>query len=533
MLLFAAWFSAYSIRLHAAHLTHTADLGQIHLAISNTAAGRFVQEIKGEAISTRLTDHVEPLFLLLAPAMWLWNDARMLLILQAVALALGAWPVFLLTRKVFGEQVLDIRYSVPIGAQSQGTGHQYPIPNIRHLADAAGVIFAAAYLLAPALQAAAVSEFHALPFAAPLIAWALWTFEQRRWGRFALAALLLMSVQEGMALLAAGLGLYAVASVIRRRKPPTNPDAPIPNTQYPFLLSLGVLALGLAWFYLTTFVIIPHYAGQVYGVDQTPYTARYGQLGDSFGDVLAALITRPWQALRIAAEPLRRGYLIGLLAPTGFLALLAPEFLLLAAPLLLANLFSSFPFQYAGELHYSAPLVPYLVTAAAYGLVRLWRRSELLRNGLYVGQRRRHISGLALLLLGVAACALTGQILAGYTPLGRQFWLRVPGGWPAVTQHQRLLSRFTAQIPPGVAASATSDLYPHLSDREWLYQFPLIGQRDLGAGGCGGRHRRSPCRHPGRDPGAVGGWLGGGGRGRWLCAAGAGPRPGDLARRVL
>ena len=33
------------------------------LAIWNTAHGRFVQEIKGETVSTRLTDHVEPIFL--------------------------------------------------------------------------------------------------------------------------------------------------------------------------------------------------------------------------------------------------------------------------------------------------------------------------------------------------------------------------------------------------------------------------------------------------------------------------------------
>ena len=99
MLLFAVWFSAYSIRLHEAHRTHKADLGQIDLAIWNTAHGRFVQEIKDDQVSTRLTDHVEPIFLLVAPVFWLWDDVRALLILQAVALALGAWPIYLLARE--------------------------------------------------------------------------------------------------------------------------------------------------------------------------------------------------------------------------------------------------------------------------------------------------------------------------------------------------------------------------------------------------------------------------------------------------
>src|SRR5512133_2722591 len=69
---FSLWFSCYSIRLHDAHLTHKADLGQMDIAIWNTAHGRFLQEIKGDAISTRLTDHVEPIFALIAPVYWLW-----------------------------------------------------------------------------------------------------------------------------------------------------------------------------------------------------------------------------------------------------------------------------------------------------------------------------------------------------------------------------------------------------------------------------------------------------------------------------
>ena len=99
-------------------------------------------------------------------------------------------------------------------------------------------------------------------------------------------------------------------------------------------------------------------------------------MGDSFGGVLKTILTRPGLVLRTVAEPLRLKYLFGLLVPTAFLALLAPEVLFLSLPLLLANLLSSFPLQYSGELHYSAPLVPYFVIAGAIGLARLlgWLR---------------------------------------------------------------------------------------------------------------------------------------------------------------
>ena len=44
---------------------------------------------------------------------------------------------------------------------------------------------AVAYLLAPQLQSAVLTEFHAVPLAVPLILWALWAVEVRRWGQFA------------------------------------------------------------------------------------------------------------------------------------------------------------------------------------------------------------------------------------------------------------------------------------------------------------------------------------------------------------
>ncbi len=488
MLLFAVWFSAYSIRLHEAHRTHKADLGQIDLAIWNTAHGRFVQEIKDDQVSTRLTDHVEPIFLLVAPVFWLWDDVRALLILQAVALALGAWPIYLLARKKLSELALStIDAAAPnVKRQtSEVTDHAslvIPAPlrsedqrSHSSLVSWGAVIFALAYLLTPALQAAAVAEFHALALAPVFIAWALWAVESRRWGQFAIAAILLMCVQEGMALLAAVLGVYAL--IMARRGLATQPVRV--RSQRGEIAGVAITLIGLAWFYVTTFVIIPHYAAQVYGLAQTPYAARYGALGDSFADVIKSFVTRPAVALSIAIEPARVRYLIGLLLPTAFLALLGPEILLLSLPLLLANLFSSFPMQFAGELHYSAPLVPYFTLAAMIGLRRFEAQARP------VGGPR---ASLALSIALVAAGALAAQVLAGHTVVGREF-----RGWPQVTAHEGLLDRFAAQIPRDAALSATTDLYPHLSHRPLIYQFPWLGQAEWALVDVSGTTDRHPA----------------------------------------
>ncbi len=462
MLLFAAWFSAYSIRLHNAHLTHKADLGQIDHAIWNTAHGRPLQEIKGDQISTRLTDHVEPIFLLVAPVFWLWDDVRALLVLQAAALAAGAWPIYLFARK-------KLVQAAPGAAAEWGAA-----------------VFAAAYLLTPSLQAAAVAEFHAMPLAAPFIAAAVWAAEEQRWARFALWAVLVMTAQEGAALLAAALGAYAAVNAYRNQVSRRNLVSvrvggvmgAETRRHVANLVSVrvgGVIFLaGLAWFAVATFVIIPHFAAQAYGMDQTPYAARYGALGDSFGDVLIALVTRPLTALRIALEPLRVQYLLGLLVPTAGLALLSPGLVLASAPLLLANLLSAFPLQFSGESHYSAALVPFFTMAAAAGAARVLQSQKVRRDWpVLMGNRLP-----AFMFSVVGVCAVLFQIAEGFTPVGGEFRGSPGRGWPEVTAHHRLLQRFARSIPPDAAVSTTPPLHPHLSHRQHIYLFPIIGDAD-------------------------------------------------------
>jgi uncharacterized membrane protein len=425
---------------------------------------------------------VEPVFVLISPVFWLWDDVRALLILQAAALAAGAWPIYLLARRHIANRKSQM---------ANGSTQYAPRTTHHATADWLSLIFAAAYLLTPALQAGAVAEFHAFPFAAPLIAWALWAVEDRRWGELVVAGVLLAGVQEGMALLTATLGLYAIArgsgeGVAEAKgaagwtrgfsrfgaRATDRLKARFLGFSPPALAAgVAMATFGLAWFYVATFVIIPHYASLAYGLAQSPYAARFGALGDSFGDVAKALLTQPLTVLQIAVEPLRLRYLAGLLWPSAFLALLGPEIVLLSLPLLLANLLSGFPFQYSGELHYSTPLVPFFSVATIFGCERLLRRG--VRGQGAGGRRLSPVSWPLIAALCVALAGLGYQIAAGYLPIGREFWRQ---GWPQATAHDRLLDRFAAQIPPDAALSVATDLYPHLSHRERIYQFPRIGE---------------------------------------------------------
>jgi uncharacterized membrane protein len=508
VLLYVGIFTDLAFDLHAGMRTHKADLGQMDQAIWNTSRGRFVEATENDIQSTRLTDHVEPIFVLISPLFWVWDDVRALLLLQVVAVAIGAFPLYALALEKLN-QLLSPADRSRIWLRDP----------VEQLTRPLALALAVAYLLAPQLQAAVLTEFHAIPLAVPLILWAFWAVEFRRWGQFAVAALLVTSVKEEAALLGAGLGVWAMWRIAGgrwqiaggRQKTKdggrkTNVDQyPISNTQYPIsdpqspipdprslALAATVTILSLLWFYVATFVIVPSYAVGFYDVAESSYFRRYGALGDSPLDILTSFFTQPGLVWQIATEPARIDYFWGLLAVFAFLSLFAPEILLIGLPLLLANQLSAYPAQYYGEFHYSAPLIPYFAVAAAYGLGRLWRflaRRVNRRSGSFQHLPAASAPMMALVSLFTNAQTALRPLLAW----GLVLWLLIWGGWryadagfgpwggryspTPITAHHHLLERFAAQIPADAAdgpsaVSATSAVHPHLSHRRILYQFP-------------------------------------------------------------
>jgi hypothetical protein len=187
------------------------------------------------------------------------------------------------------------------------------------------------------------------------------------------------------------------------------------------------------------------------------------------------MITRPGLVVQVALEPLRVQYALRLLAPVGFLAVAGPEILVLGLPLFAANALSSYPMQYSGLLHYSAPLAAYVVVGAIIG----GRRASAVARSLALQTRSRGLWRVVRpyrpLIAWLLAWSIACQIAYGYTPIGRQF----RHTWPQVTEHARLLDRFAAQVPPEVPLSTVPSLYPHFTHRQAIYQFPLLGDAEV------------------------------------------------------
>lgn len=457
-LAYAVWFSYLAVLRYETLNARGYDLGNVDQAVWNTAHGRpleftnWIGKSDDFRYPSRLAMHVEPIYFLLAPLYWLWSDVRILLILQATVVALGAPGVYRLA--------------------TLQTGQPW-----------AGVALAAAYLLNPPLQWALLDDFHAVTLVAGLLPFAFLALRQQRWGWLAVLALLILATKEDMPLVVGMMGVYAL---LWERQP---------------RVGIALIVVAAVWFAVSFFVVIPRYTLG----GQSQFVSRYTDVLGPGGLTLTnapALVVATARAL-LDWETAR--YVVGLLWPLGFIPLLGWPALLPALPSLAINLLSNNPTQHVLGRHYVAPIVPVLFIAAARGLagptwgtLRFWGK-RLPRAGFeafagHVRRIARPLKGLgpkaspqsegdlsawpqhlARLTAGRAPLGLTGLALLlslvaqwhnGFTPLARDY---EP---PQVTAHHRLLARFLAQIPADASVSTQQNLNPHLTQRRRITIIP-------------------------------------------------------------
>jgi uncharacterized membrane protein len=175
--MFAAVFGTAAILRHRTFASGRFDLGNMTQAVWSTANGDVlsVTDVHGEQIS-RLGSHFDPILVALAPVWWVWPSPEALLVLQAVAVAAGAIPLYFLAR--------------------------------RHLPEWPAAALACAYLLFPPLQWLTVSDFHPVALATPLLLAAWYFLDADRLWPFALFAAAAIATKEHVGLAVAGLGAW-------------------------------------------------------------------------------------------------------------------------------------------------------------------------------------------------------------------------------------------------------------------------------------------------------------------------------------
>lgn len=412
---YAALFAWITLTRFAAFESRALDMGNLNQAIWNTAHGDWFHQTNQPGSTNRLSLHVEPILVPISLLYWIHDGPETLLILQAIVVALGAIPVFALARQ-------------------------------QRLPDGLALLLAGAWLMMPAIQSANWLEFHPVTLAPTFFMAAFYFLVTKRVGWYALFAVLAASCKEELGLLVAMMGVYALIFL---------------RMWWTGALSI---VLGAGWSLFAVLWVQKQFGDNI-------HWGRFGWLGETPAEMVRALITRPDLLIAQLQRANVCDYFFRLLLPVGFLALLAPEVMLIALPSLAINLLADFPpmHQVTG-LIYAAPIAPFVMLAAVMGMGRLWRWThEEPESGEPANEK------IASRKMGVAMWVATGALVAGMAVA--QWWYGYLPGMPnyrayAVSEHDRAAATVITALRPEDRVSAQDKLNPHISGRTTSYIFP-------------------------------------------------------------
>ena len=429
MVVFAVVMAILSIQRHRDFKSARYDVGIMTQTVYNTAHGRILEATNADGKqASRLGSHVDPILALFALPWLVWPSPVMLLVAQALIVALAAWPAYRLGRRFLGD-------------------------------PRAAFIMAAALLLYPPTQRAVLDGFHPVTLVLPFLLFAfLYLEEDRPW--VAVPFLLLAALcKEEIPLLLAMMGLYFA---LRKRR------------WWPLLIT----GVAIAWFVVAVAVVIPHY--QAGG---SPFVDRYSDYGSSPGEVAKNVFLKPGQTAGDLLSRSNLSYLNDLLWPLGYTPLLSPLTLLIAAPEFFINGLSSHAFQRSTAFHYVATEIPFLFAASLLGIARLRRWLERrraaapsLRGAWARLDRRLTVMSLSALVLIITAAA---NYIDGPLPFSLP-GARFSGVDYRVGSHSLVLREAVAMIPEGddVVVSTANVTGGHLSEHRVVFGFPLFEGAD-------------------------------------------------------
>jgi uncharacterized membrane protein len=342
------------------------------------------------------------------------NHANGVLVLLAPFYRLGAGPDFLL--------------AVHIAAMAAGSAGVYLVARDRLGARWEAVALAAVLLLHPAYQWLAWEHFQPETLAIAPLVFAYWAARRDRWGWFAVAVVLALVCKENVALAVAPLGLLVAAWGHPR-------------------IGLATAAVAGLWFLVAMEVVLPGFS------DAAPFFyVNYAEIGSTPWGVAREAVQHPGRiAERLAGED-NRTYLAQLFAPVAMLPVAALPTLLVAAPVLAANLLSSLPYSRQIMWHHAAVVLAGIILATIEGVRRLGRGTRA----------RRWLIGLAL------ANGLVATLAWGPGPQLAFGDLR-----SALSDARGDAKRAAlARVPDDTSTSASYALVPHLTHRRDIYEFP-------------------------------------------------------------
>jgi uncharacterized membrane protein len=413
----AFWSGITSLRHYYFHSGY--DLAVHDQVVWNSSQGRLFS--RSMEVSNDLADHVRPYLAFLGLLYLALPSAYVLLVFQAFALALAAWPVYVLSKRKFGS-------------------------------PAVGLTIAFCFLAYPPIGFLNRTDFHSEVIAVPLL---IAAFERVDAHDLKTAGILMgfsLLAKESVGISVAALGLIVAFNYRYRR--------------FGFMWT----SVGLAYSFCALFVVIPAFRGE-----PSDTLARYQWLGNDLFTMLMALTSNPSLLLDKLITWDNLVTTLQLLAPLGFLPLFNMAVLVAAVPLLIYNYVADYPPQRTIYFHYMAPVIPFLIVAATLGLRRIAGKTEFIQRAdaalaIQPGVASGLGAGLAILVAATIASWIYQNPVTSRLPAASKrvpFQTEKSDSFRAgrIVPNDKAIREAIKQAPKDKRLLTTSNYLPHLSHR--------------------------------------------------------------------
>ncbi len=401
-LIYGVYFTIASFMKYENYQTGKYDLGNMAQTIWNTIHGRFFlfTDPEGTREVSRLAYHADFILVLLSPFYALWQNPKVLLAIQTAVVSLGGTLVYLISEKVLKHRTISL-------------------------------ILAICYFIYPAQNYANLFDFHAVTLATTFLLAAFYFILSKKWKTVLLFLALAGICKEEIWVITALFGIYIF--VFEKKK----------------LLGSAIAIISAFIFYILVWHLIPKNLGS-----QHFALSYYADYGDSPQKIIKNIFLHPVTTLGTILRPDRLDFLKQLFLPLGFLSLLAPLFLIFAAPDLVIDLLSSRQPLHQIYFHYAATMTPFIFIAAIYGIRTLHSRVPRFSY--------RNI-GVALIFFSVVSAYFFGPL-----PLAKKANVSMFNSLP----EKVVVDNYISTIPQGEKIAATNNLGAQLSHRRNIYVIP-------------------------------------------------------------
>lgn len=410
ILVYGAVFSYFSIQRHNAFASGY-DLANVDQTVWNTLHGHFYSLSSKGLLRSRFSIHADIILALLSPLYLLWDNVKILLIAQSFFLAIGAIPVYLLSRRVLQNKIISL-------------------------------ILVVVYLINPNMQWTNMYDVHGIALAIPSLLFTFYFAYIKRWKWYSLFTILSILTKEEVSLIIATIGIY-IFLYIKNKK-----------------VGIASFLFGVSWFLFMVFVIMPYFSG-----GQQHWVFAWYQLTtpETEADIpktpiLSEITKRFFFATDVPP------YYFSLVKPLGVLVPLIrlPE-LLLAAPEIAINTLSTHPQMRGTMLHYDSGITPFLIISTIFGLRVI---SDFAKRNKHLSFYSMYILyGLTLYLLLIALRVNYPNTPLPYSP---NCWCRMY----EITEEDKKFEQLLATIPKNATVTSSPEIRPHVTHRVNSFTLP-------------------------------------------------------------